>query len=89
MPKVELTAKGLGVGASGEEGAFTEMIRTEIAHAAPRARPTILIGADDAVSVSVELDRDDQAAVGEILERLLQEVEIQSSLVDEGAEADE
>jgi hypothetical protein len=41
------------------------------------------VGADDAVSVTVELDRDDQAGVGELLERLLQRPRVESSVLEE------
>jgi hypothetical protein len=85
MPNVELTATGLGVGASGEKDAFAEMIRTEIAHVVPTARPDVRIGSDDAVAVSVVIDRRDQADVGDVLERLLQEPQIQSSVLDEAS----
>jgi hypothetical protein len=83
MPKVRLTASGRGVGASGEDAAFSDMLRVEIAHAAPAARPEIRVGPDDAVSVSVELDRGDQAGVGELLERILRDPRIESTLLDE------
>jgi uncharacterized protein (DUF111 family) len=83
MPKVRLTATGVGVGASDEETAFAEMLRVEIGHVAPTARPEIRVAGDDAVSVSVELDRDEQAGVGDVLERLLQAPRIESALLDE------
>jgi hypothetical protein len=83
MPRVELRATGRGVGASGEEDAFTDLVRTEIGHVAPAARPTIRIGPDDAVAVSVELERDDQSDVGKVLGRLLQDVAIESSVLDD------
>ena len=83
MPRVRLTATGRGVGASDEADAFSQMVRTEIAHVAPAARPETRVGADDAVAVSVELDRRDQSAVGEVLERLLQGIRIESSLLDD------
>jgi hypothetical protein len=84
MPNVHLTATGRGIGASGEDDGFGEMIRTEIAHVAPQARPEIRIGSDDAVTVSMELPRGDQARVGEVLERLLQDAQIESSVIEEG-----
>jgi hypothetical protein len=56
---------------------------------APAARPTILVGADDAVTVSMELDRADQAAVGDVLERLLREVKIQSAVLEAPPERDD
>jgi len=83
MPRVRLTAAGRGVGASDEADAFSQMVQTEIAHVAPAARPETRVGADDAVAVSVELDRRDQSAVGEVLERLLQGIRIESSLLDD------
>ena len=83
MPRVRLTAAGRGVGASDEADAFSQMVQTEIAHVAPAARPETRVGADDAVAVSVELDRCDQSAVGEVLERLLQGIRIESSLLDD------
>ena len=83
MPRVRLTAAGRGVGASDEADAFSQMVQTEIAHVAPAARPETRVGADDAVTVSVELDRRDQSAVGEVLERLLQGIRIESSLLDD------
>lgn len=66
------------------------MLRVEIAKVAPAARPDIRVGADDAVTVNVELDRDEQADVGDVLERLLQEPRIESSVVDvrDGADDD-
>jgi hypothetical protein len=88
MPRVELTATGRGIGASGEEDAFADLVRTEIAHVAPAARPTILVGADDAVTVSMELDRADQAAVGDVLERLLREVKIESAVLEAPPQSD-
>ncbi|HEY7259670.1 MAG TPA: hypothetical protein VH459_11400 [Gaiellales bacterium] len=89
MPRVRLTATGRGVGASDEDTGFTEMVRVEIAHVAPAARPEIRVAPDDAVSVAVELDRDDQAGVGDVLERLLQDPRIESSLLDEQEGAEE
>jgi len=83
MSRVRLIAAGRGVGASDEADAFSQMVQTEIAHVAPAARPETRVGADDAVAVSVELDRRDQSAVGEVLERLLQGIRIESSLVDD------
>jgi len=83
MPRVRLTAAGRGVGASDEADAFSQMVQTEIAHVAPAARPETRVGADDAVAVSVELDRRDQSAVGEVLERLLQGIRIESALLDD------
>lgn len=83
MPRVRLTATGRGVGASHEDTAFCEMVRVEIAHVAPAARPEVRVGADDAVSVTVELDRNDQTGVGELLERLLQQPRIESSVLEE------
>ncbi len=83
MPRVRLTAAGRGVGASDEADAFSQMVQTEIAHVAPAARPETRVGADDAVAVTVELDRRDQSAVGEVLERLLQGIRIESSLLDD------
>ena len=83
MPRVRLTAAGRGVGASDEADAFSQMVQTEIAHVAPAARPETRVGADDAVAVSVELDRRDQSAVGEVHERLLQGIRIESSLLDD------
>ena len=83
MPRVRLTAAGRGVGASDEADAFSQMVQTEIAHVAPAARPETRVGAGDAVAVSVELDRRDQSAVGEVLERLLQGIRIESSLLDD------
>ena len=83
MPRVRLTAAGRGVGASDEADAFSQMVQTEIAHVVPAARPETRVGADDAVAVSVELDRRDQSAVGEVLERLLQGIRIESSLLDD------
>jgi hypothetical protein len=83
MTIVHLTATGRGIGASGEYDGFGEMIRTEIAHVAPSARPQIRVGSDDSVTVSVELPRGDQARVGEVLERLLQDAQIESSVIDE------
>jgi hypothetical protein len=83
MPRVRLIATGRGVGASDEDTAFTEMLRVEIAHVAPAARPDVRVGPDDAVSVSVELDKDEQAGVGDALERLLQDPHVESSLLDE------
>ena len=83
MPRVRLTAAGRGVGASDEADAFSQMVQTEIAHVAPAARPETRVGADDAVAVSVELDRRDQSAVGEVLERLLQGIRIESSVLDD------
>ena len=83
MPRVRLTAAGRGVGASAEADAFSQMVQTEIAHVAPAARPETRVGADDAVAVSVELDRRDQSAVGEVLERLLQGIRIESALLDD------
>ena len=83
MPRVRLTAAGRGVGASDEADAFSQMVQTEIAHVAPAARPETRVGANDAVAVSVELDRRDQSAVGEVLERLLQGIRIESSLLDD------
>ena len=83
MPRVRLTAAGRGVGASDEADAFSQMVQTEIAHVAPAARPETRVGADDAVAVSVELDRCDQSAVGEVLERLLQGIRIESSVLDD------
>jgi hypothetical protein len=83
MPRVRLTAAGRGVGASDEADAFSQMVQTEIAHVAPAARPETRVGADDAVTVSVELDRRDQSAVGEVLERLLQGIRIESALLDD------
>jgi hypothetical protein len=65
------------------------MVRVEIAHVAPAARPEIRVAPDDAVSVAVELDRDDQAGVGDVLERLLQDPRIESSLLDEQEGAEE
>ena len=88
MPRVRLTAAGRGVGASDEDAGFAEMVRVEIGHAAPAARPEIQVGPDDAVSVSVELDRTDQAGVGDVLERLLQEPCIESSVLEERDIAD-
>lgn len=88
MPRVRLTAAGRGVGASDEDAGFSEMLRVEIAQVAPAARPEIQVGPDDAVSVSVELDRADQAGVGDVLERLLQEPRIESSVLDEPETAD-
>jgi hypothetical protein len=87
MPRVRLTASGRGVGASGEDDAFAELVRTEIAHVAPAARPDIAVGADDAVTVTVELDRHDQGAVGDLLERLLQEPRVESFVLDDEREA--
>jgi hypothetical protein len=89
MIRVRLTAAGRGVGASDEDAAFSEMLRVEIAQVAPAARPEIQVGPDDAVSVSVELDRADQAGVGDVLERLLQEPRIESSVVEERETADD
>ncbi len=83
MPRVKLTAAGRGVGASDEADAFSQMVFTEITHVAPAARPETRVGADDAVTVSVDLDRSDQSAVGEVLERLLQGIRIGSSLLDD------
>jgi hypothetical protein len=83
MPRVRLTAAGRGVGASDEDTGFSEMVRVEIAKVAPAARPDIRIGQDDAVSVSVELDRDDQAGVGDLLERLLQDARVESSVLED------
>jgi hypothetical protein len=83
MPRVRLTATGRGVGASGEDDAFTELVRTEVARVAPRARPEIGVAGDDAVTVSVELDRNDQGAVGELMERLLQEPRVESTVLDD------
>jgi hypothetical protein len=88
MPTVELTATGRGIGASGEEDAFADLVRTEIAHVAPAARPTIRVGADDAVTVRMELEREDQAGVGDVLERLLREVKIHSALLEAPPEND-
>jgi hypothetical protein len=88
MPKVELTATGRGIGASGEEDAFADLVRTEIAHVAPAARPTIRVGADDAVTVHMQLEREDQASVGDVLERLLREVKIQSTVLEAPPESD-
>jgi hypothetical protein len=84
VPKVKLTASGKGVGATGEGEAFTEMVRVEIAGVAALARPEIRVGAEDDVTVTVVVDRRDQAAVGSILERLLQDVDISSTVIDEG-----
>ena len=81
MPRVRLTAVGRGVGASAEADAFSQMVQTEIAHVDPAARPETRVGADDAVTVCVDLDRRDQSAVGEVLERLLQGLRIESSLL--------
>jgi hypothetical protein len=89
MSRVRLTAAGRGVGASGEADAFAEMVHTEITHVAPAARPETRVGADDAVTVSVDLDRSDQSAVGEVLERLLQGIRIESSLLDDEPVSDE
>ncbi len=89
MPRVRLTAAGRGVGASGADDGFSELVRTEIAHVAPAARPEISIGADDAVTVTVELDRGDQSAVGELMERLLQAPRIESTVLDDEPAADE
>lgn len=83
MPKVELTAHGKGVGATGEGEAFTQMVGVEIARVAALARPEVRVGADDAVTVVVVVERRDQAAVGSILERLLQDVDISSTVIDE------
>jgi hypothetical protein len=83
MPRVRLTATGRGVGASGEDAAFAELVRTEVARVAPRTRPEIGVAADDAVTVSVELDRTDQGAVGELMERLLQEPRVESTVLDD------
>jgi hypothetical protein len=83
MPRVRLTASGRGVGASGADDGFAELVRTEIAHIAPAARPDIAVGTDDAVTVTVELDRADQGTVGELLERLLQGPRIESSVLDD------
>jgi hypothetical protein len=83
MPRVRLAATGRGVGASDEADAFAEMVRTEVTHIAPAARPDTRVGQDDAVTVTVELDRSDQMAVGELLERLLQEPHVESSLLDD------
>ena len=83
MPRVRLTATGVGVGASDEADAFAEMVSTKISHVAPAARPDTRVGQDDAVTVSVELDRGDQSAVGEVLERLLQEPRVESSLLED------
>ena len=89
MPRVILTATGRGVGASGKDDAFAEMIRTEIARIAPLAHPEIGVAQDDAVAVTVELERRDQADVGEALERLLQDATVESTLVDESPAADD
>jgi hypothetical protein len=88
MPRVRLTAAGRGVGASDEDAGFAEMVRVEIGHIAPAARPEIQVGPDDAVSVTVELDRADQADVGSVLERLLQEPRIESRVIEEHEPAD-
>lgn len=88
MPRVRLTASGRGVGASGEDDGFAELVRTEIAHLVPTARPEVAVGADDAVTVTVELDRADQGAVGELLERLIQEPLVESSVLDDERGAD-
>jgi hypothetical protein len=65
--------------------AFIEMVRLEIAGAAPLARPEVRVGSEDAVRVTVVVDRREQAAVGSVLERLLQGVEIHSTVIDEGS----
>jgi hypothetical protein len=77
------------VGASGEDDAFAELVRTEIARVAPQARPDIGVGADDAVTMTVELDRSHQAEVGELMERLLQDPLIESTVLDDEPAADE
>lgn len=83
MPKVELTAHGKGVGATGEGEAFTQMVRVEIASVAAPAQPVVRVGAGDDVTVTVVVERREQAAVGSILERLLQDVDISSTVIDE------
>jgi hypothetical protein len=89
MPRVRLQATGRGVGASGEPEAFSQMVATEIGHIVPTARPETRVGADDAVTVTVELDRGDQGAVGELLERLLQEPRIASTVMEDETDPDE
>ena len=83
MPNVAMTVTGKAVGASGEDEAFAEMVRVAVAGVAEHARPKIQVGADDTVRVEVVVDRRLQSDVGEALEQLILQAEIQSAVIDE------
>jgi hypothetical protein len=82
MPQVQMPARGKGVGATAESEAFSEMVWVEVTGIAQQARPEVHVGTDD-VRVRVVVDRREQAGVGAVLERLLQDVDIHSTVIDQ------
>ena len=82
MPRVVMHVTGKAVGATDEQQAFAEMVRTTIASVSDRAHSTVRVGTDDQVSIEVNCDRDQQLRVGEELERLLARAEISSEVIE-------
>jgi hypothetical protein len=81
MPNVVMKVTGRAVGASGEDEAFAEMVSVAIGGVAEHAHPTVQIGADDSVRVEVIVDKSVQSEVGEVLEQLLVDAVIESSVL--------
>jgi len=79
---------GKAVGASGQEEAFAELVRTTVGHIDPHARPDVRVGADDAVRIELVVERSRQIPVGEALEQLLTEAHISSAVLEDPAPAD-
>ena len=83
MTDVSMIITGRAVGASGEEKAFEDMVRVTIGRVAAHAHPTVRIGAEDAATIEVVVDRRLQSDVGEALAALLAEPSITSSVIGE------
>jgi hypothetical protein len=89
MPKVRMHITGRAVGASEEQAGFAELVRTTVGRVTDRAFPDVRIGAEDEVRIEIVLDRELQSDVGEAIEPLLADPQIQSAVVDEkGDEAE-
>ncbi|HEY3765358.1 MAG TPA: hypothetical protein VGL44_09395 [Gaiellales bacterium] len=88
MPNVRMHVTGTAVGASDEQDAFAEMVRTIVGKAAENPRVQVRVGADDAVSIEITLERRFQIGVGEALDQLLSHAEITSEVIDEQPSAD-
>jgi hypothetical protein len=86
MPRVIMHVSGKAVGATDQQEAFAEMVRTTIAGVSAGARSTVRVGAEDQVTIEVTCDRDQQIGIGEELERLLAHAEIRSEVIEGAAD---